>query len=136
MYGNFEVRSSFSIRQRIDHLNAHKPAHPLAADMDIVGGLYIVKPLILCKLRADPVGRHGLLRVVVAPSCVGFINCLGAGLAVCPKAYIALRLQKLDHIVAAALDRLHIFSGFARNAELIVVPNQNLEKLLKLRLLS
>ena len=56
VYGNFEVRSSFSIRQRIDHLNAHKPAHPLAADMDIVGGLYIVKPLILCKLGADTVG--------------------------------------------------------------------------------
>ena len=124
MYGNFEVRSSFSIRQRIDHLNAHKPAHPLAADMDIVGGLYIVKPLVLCKLRADPVGRHGLLRIVIAPSRVGFIDRLGAGFAVCPKADIALRLQKLDHIVAAALDRLHILSCLAGNAELIVVPDQ------------
>ena len=65
MYGNFEVRSSFLIWQRIDHLNAHKAPHPLTADMDIVGGLYIVKPLILCKLRADPVGRHGLLRIIV-----------------------------------------------------------------------
>ena len=26
--------------------------------MDIVGGLHIVKLLILCKLRADTVGRH------------------------------------------------------------------------------
>lgn len=42
VYGNFEVRSSFLVWQRIDHLNAHKPAHPLAADMDIVGGLHIV----------------------------------------------------------------------------------------------
>mgnify|MGYP004620555147 CR=1 FL=1 len=58
MYGNFEVRFSFSIRQRIDYLNAHKATHPLAADMDIVGGLHIVKLLILCKLRADTVGRH------------------------------------------------------------------------------
>ena len=129
VYGNFEVRFSFSIRQRIDHLNAHKSPHPLTADMDIVGGLYIVKPLILCKLRADPVGRHGLLCVIVAPSCIGFIDRLGAGFAVCPKADIALRLQKLDHIVAAALDRLHIFSGFARNAELIVVPNQPVQPL-------
>ena len=46
----------FLIRRRIDHLNAHKPPHPLTADMDIVGGLYIVKPLILCKLGADTVG--------------------------------------------------------------------------------
>ena len=52
----FEVHSSFLIRRRIDHLNAHKPPHPLTADMDIVGGLYIVKPLILCKLGADTVG--------------------------------------------------------------------------------
>ena len=129
MYGNFEVHSSFLIRRRIDHLNAHKPPHPLTADMDIVGGLYIVKPLILYKLGADPVGGHGLLRVVVAPSCVGFIDRLGAGLAVCPKADIALGLQKLDQIVAAALDRLHIFFGFARNAELIIVPDQPVQPL-------
>ena len=51
-------RFSFSIRRRIDYLNAHKATHPLASDMDIVGGLYIVKPLILCKLRAAPVGGH------------------------------------------------------------------------------
>ena len=56
VYGNFEVHSSFLIQRRIDNLNAHKPPHPLTADMDIVGGLYIVKPLILCKLGADTVG--------------------------------------------------------------------------------
>ena len=124
MYGCFEVRFSFSIRRRIDHLNAHKTPHPLTADVDIVGGLYIVKPLILCKLGADAVGRHGLLCVIVAPSCIDFIDRLGTGFAVCPKADIALRLQKLDHIVAAALDRLHILSCLAGNAELIVVPDQ------------
>ena len=59
--------SHFLARQRIDHLNAHKSPHPLAADVDIVGGLYIVKPLILCKLGAGAVGRHGLLCVIVAP---------------------------------------------------------------------
>ena len=59
VYGNFEVRFSFSIRQRIDYLNAHKPTHPLAADMDIVGGLHVVKPLILCKLRADRLADMG-----------------------------------------------------------------------------
>ena len=129
MYGNFEVHSSFLIRRRIDHLNAHKPPHPLTADMDIVGGLYIVKPLILYKLGADPVGGHGLLRVVVAPSCVGFIDRLGAGFAVCPKADIALGLQELDHVVAAALDRLHVLSGLTRNAELIIVPDQPVQPL-------
>lgn len=60
MYGNFEVRFSFSIRRKIDHLNAHKAPHTLAADMDVVGGLHIVKALVLYKLRADPVGGHGL----------------------------------------------------------------------------
>ena len=34
MYSNFEVHSSFLIQQRIDHLNAHKTAYPLAADVD------------------------------------------------------------------------------------------------------
>jgi len=42
VYGCFEVRFSFSIRQRIDYLNAHKAPHPLAANMNIVGGLHIV----------------------------------------------------------------------------------------------
>ena len=129
MYGNFEVHSSLLIRRRIDHLNAHKAPHPLTADVDIVGGLYIVKPLILCKLGTDPVGRHGLLCVIVAPSCIGFIDRLGAGFAVCPKADIALRLQKLDHIVAAALDRLHVLSCLAGNAELIIVPDQPVQPL-------
>ena len=129
MYGKFAVRSSFSIRQWVDHFNAHKSPNPLAANMNIVGGLYIVKPLILCKLRADAVGRHGLLRIIVAPSCVGFIDRLGAGFAVCPKADIALGLQKLDHIVAAALDRLHIFFGLGADCELIVVPNQPVQPL-------
>ena len=127
MYGNFEVHSSFSIRQRIDYLNAHKSPHPLAADVDIVGGFHIVKLLILCKLGADPVGRHGLLCVIVAPTGIGLIDCLGAGFAVCPKADVALGLQELDHIVAAAFDRLHVLSGFARNVELIVVPNQSVQ---------
>ena len=81
MYGILKSGSHFLARQRIDHLNAHKAPHPLTADMDIVGGLYIVKPLILCKLRADAVGRHGLLCVIVAPSRIGFIDHLGAGFA-------------------------------------------------------
>ena len=129
MYGSFEVRFSFLIRRRIDHLNAHKTTHPLAADVDIVGGLYIVKPLILCKLGADPVGRHGLLRVVVAPAGIGFIDRLGAGFAVGFEANVALRLQELNHIVAAAFDRLHVLSCLAGNAELIVVPDQPVQPL-------
>ena len=68
MYGNFEVRSSFLVWQRIDHLNAHKATHPLAADTDIVGSFHVVKPLVLRKLGADTVSRHGLLCVIVAPT--------------------------------------------------------------------
>ena len=127
MYGSFEVRAPLLIRQRVDYLDAHKATHPLAADMDIVGGLHIVKTLILRKLRADTVSRHGLLCVVITPTGIGFIDCLGTGVTVCPKADVALRLQELDHIVAAALDRLNIFSGLAGNAELIVVPNQPMQ---------
>ena len=47
VYGNFEVRFSFLIRQWVDHFNAHKTAHPLATDMDIVGGLHVVKTFVL-----------------------------------------------------------------------------------------
>ena len=56
VYGSFEVRAPLLIRQRVDHLNTHKATHPLAADVDIVGGLHVVKLLILRKLGADPVG--------------------------------------------------------------------------------
>ena len=59
VYGNFEVRFSFLIRQWVDHFNAHKTAHPLATDMDIVGGLYIVKALVLRQFRAETICRHG-----------------------------------------------------------------------------
>ena len=38
-------------------------------------------------------------------------------------------MQKLDHIVAAALDRLHVLSCLAGNAELIVVPDQPVQPL-------
>ena len=129
MYGNFEVWFSFLIRQRIDHLDAHKTTHPFAADVDIVGGFHVVKAVVLRKFGAEPVCRHGLLRIVLAPALIRLIQCLGAGFAVCLEADISLRLQKLDHIVAAALDRLHIFSGLARNAELIVVPDQPVQPL-------
>jgi len=129
VYGCFEVHSSFSIRQRINHLDAHKTAHPLATDMDIVGSLYIVKALVLRQFRAETICRHGLLRIVLAPALIRLIQCLGAGFTVGLEADIALRLQKLDHIVAAALDRLHILSGLAGNAELIVVPNQPMQTL-------
>ena len=60
--------SHFLARQRIDHLNAHKSPHPLTAGMDIVGGLHVVKPLILCKLRADAVGGHGFGSVGCKPT--------------------------------------------------------------------
>ena len=129
MYGNFEVWFSFLIRQRIDHLDAHKTTHPFAADVDIVGGFHVVKAVVLRKFGAEPVCRHGLLRIVLAPALIRLIQCLGAGFAVCLEADISLRLQKLDHIVAAALDRLHVLSGLARNAELIVVANQPVQPL-------
>ena len=44
-------------------------------------------------------------------SGIGFIDRLGAGFTVSFETDIALGLQELDHIVAAALDRLHIFFG-------------------------
>ena len=129
VYGIFEGRSSFSIRQRVDHLNAHKATHPLAADMDIVGGLHIVKAFVLRQFGAEPVCRHGLLRIVLAPALICLIQCFGTGFTVGLEADVALGLQELDHIVAAALDRLHVLSGLAGNAELIVVPNQPVQTL-------
>ena len=129
MYGNFEVRFSFSIRQRIDYLNAHKATHPLAADMDIVGGLHIVKAFVLRQFGAEPVCRHGLLCVVITPTGIGFIDCLGTGFTVGLEPDIPFRLQELDHIVAAALHRFHVFSGLGADCELIVVPNQPVQTL-------
>ena len=57
------------------------------------------------------------------------IDCLGVGFAVCFELDVSLGLQELDHIVAAALDRLHILSGLTGNAELIVVPDQPVQPL-------
>ena len=70
VYGTFEVRAPLLIRQRIHHLNAHKATHPLATDMDIVGGLHIVKAFVLRQFGAEPVCRHGLLRIVLAPTLI------------------------------------------------------------------
>ena len=52
VYGNFEVRFSFLIRQWVDHFNSHKTAHPLATDIDIVGEMCIRdRYYIFCFLR-------------------------------------------------------------------------------------
>ena len=96
VYGCFEVRCSFSIWQRIDHLNAHKATNTFAADMDIVSGLHIVKTLVLRQLGADAVGRHGLLCVIVAPSRIGFVDRLGAGLAVGFEADVSSSIKTLN----------------------------------------
>ena len=58
-----------------------------------------------------------------------FIQRLGAGLTVGPEADVALGLQELNHIVAAALDSFHILSGLVADCELIVVPNQSVQTL-------
>jgi len=104
--------------------NAHKATHPLAANMDIVGGLHVVKAFVLRQFGAEPVCRHGFLRVVLAPALIRLIQCFGAGLTVRLEADVALGLQELDHIVAAALDCFHILSGLGADCELIVVSNQ------------
>ena len=62
-------------------------------------------------VRFANISPHRLLCVIVAPSCVGFIDRLRAGFAVSLETDVALRLQKLDHIVAATFDRLHVLSG-------------------------
>ena len=129
VYGNFEVRSPFLLGKQLQHLHANKATHPLAANANIVGGFHVVKTLILRQLGAETICRHWLLRVVLAPALIRLVQCLGAGLAVCLEADVALGLQKLDHIVAAALDRLHILSGLAGNAELIVVSNQPVQSI-------
>ena len=46
VYSKFEVRSPFLLGKQLQHLHAHKATHPLAANMDIVGGLHVVKAFV------------------------------------------------------------------------------------------
>lgn len=92
-----------------------------------VGGLHIVKPLILGKLGAEPVCRHELTHIVLAPQLVGFIECLGAGFTVRLEADVALRAQKLNDIVAAALDRFYILPGLSADGEPVIVGQQSVQ---------
>ena len=54
----------------------HNDRYPslYVADMDIVGGLHIVKAFVLRQFGAEPVCRHGLLCVVITPTGIGFIR--------------------------------------------------------------
>ena len=128
-YSTFSIRSPFQKRHLCQDLNANKATDTLAVYMDVVGGFHIVKAFILCKLGAKAISRHRFSHIVLTPQLVGFIDCLGAGLCICLEADISLRLQKLNDIVAAALNGLHVLNGLSADGELIIVCKQPVQPL-------
>ena len=128
-YSTFSLRLPFQKRCLCQHLDTDKSTHSLSSGVDVVGGFHIVKTLVLCKLGTEPVCRHGFSHIVLAPQLVGFVQSLGACFAVSLEADISLRLQKLNDIVAAALDRFHVLNGLSADGELLIVCKQSVQSL-------
>lgn len=110
-YSTFSLRLPFQKSCLCQHLDTDKSTHSLSSGVDVVGGFHIVKTLVLCKLGTEPVCRHGFSHIVLAPQLVGFVQSLEAD--------ISLRLQKLNDIVAAALDRFHVLNSCKSAKEVI-----------------
>ena len=111
------------------HLDSNKAPDPFASYINIIGGFDTVELFILRQLRAECVGAHRFLNIILAPKLVGLIDLFGAGLHICLEANIALRMQKFDYIVAASPDSLHVFLCFLADNELELVEHQPLQTL-------
>ena len=62
--------------------------------------------------------------VVLTPLLINVVELLGADGVVRLKAEVALGLHKVDDIVAAALDGVHVGSGFGADREAEVILHQ------------
>ena len=114
------------LRAGVDkRLNAHETAHPAATgQIDVVGGFKIVAAVILAQLCAETDRRYAVTGVVLTPLLINVVELLGADGVVRLETEVALGLHKVDDIVAAAFDGVHVGGGSFADREAEIVLHQ------------
>ena len=105
--------------------DAYKTPHPATTgQVDVVGGLKVIAAVILAQLCAETDGRYAVTGVVLAPLLVNVVELLGTDGVVRLEAEVALGLHKVDDIVAAAFDGVHVGRGSFADREAEIVLHQ------------
>ena len=114
------------LRTGVDkRLDAYKTPHPAATgQVDVVGGFKVIAAVVLAQFCAETDGRYAVTGVVLAPQFVDFIEILGTDGVVRLEAEVALGLHKVDDIVAAAFDGIHVGGGSFADREAEIVLHQ------------
>ena len=108
--------------------DAHESAHPAATgQINIVGGFEVQTDSVLADLRTKPCRRYRVTGIVLTPQFVDLIEVSGTDGEICFIAEIALRIQKVEDIVAAPLDGFQIGGSSGADRKLIAVPQQPLQ---------
>ena len=109
-------------------LDAHETAHPAATgQVDVVGGFKVIAAVILAQFCTETNRRYAVTGVVLTPQLINVVKILGADGVVRLEAEVALGLHKVNDIVAAALDGVHIGSGFGANRKAEVILYQPMQ---------
>ena len=105
--------------------DAYKTTHPAATgQVDVVGGFKVVAAVILAQFCAETDGRHAVTGVVLTPQFVDLVEIFGTDGVVRFESEIALGFHKVDDIVAAALDGVHVGGGSFADREAEIVLHQ------------
>ena len=105
--------------------NAHKTPHPAATgQVDVVGGFKVIAAVVLAQLCTETDGRHAVTGVVLTPQFVDLVEIFGTDGVVRFESEIALGFHKVDDIVAAALDGVHVGGGTFADREAEIVLHQ------------
>ena len=123
---NFFREKIHFLRAGVDkRLDAYKTPHPAATgQIDVVGGFKVVAAVILAQLCAETNRRYAVAGVVLAPLLINVVELLGTDGVVRLETEVALGLHKVDDIVAAALDGVHVGGGSFADREAEVVLHQ------------
>ena len=106
-------------------LDAYKIPHPAATgQVDVVGGFKVIAAVILAQFGAETDRRYAVAGVVLAPLLVNVVELLGADGVVRLEAEVAFGLHKVDDIVAAALDGVHVGGGSFADGKAEIVLHQ------------
>ena len=126
---NFFRKKMHFLRAWVDKwLDAYKTPHPAATgQVDVVGGFKVIAAVILAQFCAETDGRYAVTGIVLTPLLINVVELLGADGVVRLETEVALGLHKVDDIVAAAFDGVHVGSSFGADREAEIVLHQPMQ---------
>ena len=120
---NFFREKMHFLRAGVDErLDAYETTHPASTgQVDVVGGFKVVAAVILAQFCTETDSRYAVTGVVLTPQLINVVEIFGTDGVVCLKAEIALGFHKVNDIVAAAFDGVHVSGGFGADRKRVIV---------------